>query len=340
MPAVAKFNQVVGILAKEEAVYGTAETLADASDGCTPYIGDGDPPAPEKYEYVFDGGLGRAPGTLAPTKRTTPNGRFRQGQFQCLPKGIGSAYTTSAVIPPREVHRFLKASGYDATFVTDHWEYTPTAHGAGYTSLTLRQYSQGMQHDQVGVICDFSWEANGLGAPVWTFDWRGVASLPTDVSLPAVTYLGTAIIPPVASATLTTIGSFTAGMIRKVSYKRGRNVDAARIAQNLAGGHAGFVPGGAAPMMDIELERTALVGSPFHTSAGVDAEALMAAATSIAVDVTYTGGTNNAWKHAFAQAQLVGVTPGNDGPLATVTLSFAAHASTPALNDYEKISLT
>ena len=341
MSAVAKFNQVLGILAKEETTYGTAISLADASDGCTPYIGDGDPPAPEAFDYVFDGNLGRAAGTLAPQKKTTPNGKFRSGQFQCLPKGIGSAYSSSAVIPPREVHRFLKAAGYDATFVTDHWEYTPTAAGSGYTSLTLRQYTQGFQYDQVGVICDFSWESQGLGVPVWSFAWRGLPSVPTDLSLPAVTYLATSVIPPVASGITATIGSFTSNaIVRKVSFKRNRKVDTARVAQTVSGGHAGFVPGGAAPTFDVELERTALVGSPYHTSAGVDAEALMAAATSIAVDFTYGSTTGNTWKHAFAQAQLVKVTPGNDGPLATVMLSFAAHSSTPALNDYEKISFT
>ena len=341
MSAVAKFNQVIGILAKEESSYGTAATLADASDGCTPYIGDGDPPAPEAFDYVFDGNLGRAAGTLAPQKKTTPNGRFRKGQFQCLPKGIGgSGYTSSAVIPPREVHRFLKAAGYTATFTTDHWDYTPTAAESQGTSLTLRQYMQGFQYDQTGVVCDFGWEAVGLGAPIWTFNWAGLPSVPTDQALPSVTYLGTSIIPPVATAVVGNLGSFNAAMIRKVSFKRNRKIDTARIAQTASGGHAGFVPGGSAPMFDIEVERTALVGSPYHTTAGIDAEALMAAATSVAVDVTYGSTTGNTWKHAFAQCQLVKVVPGNDGPLATITLSFAAHASTPSANDAEKITFS
>lgn len=341
MAAVAKFNQVIGVLAKEETTYGTAITLADASDGCTPYIGDGDPPVPTPVEYVYDGNLGRAPGTLAPQKRTTPNGMFRAGQFQCLPKGAGTAYSSSAVLPPREVHRFLKAAGYDATFSTDRWLYTPTTHGAGYTSLTLRQYSQGFQYDMTGVLCDFSYESSGLGVPIWTFDWRGLLpALPTDLALPAVTYAATTVIPPVAAAVVSNIGTFAFGVsaLRKVTYKRNRKIDTPRLNQTLAGGHAGFVPGGAAPVIEIEIERTALIGTPFHLTTGIDGEALMAAATSVAINLTYGGTVTNKWKHDFAQAQCTKVTPANDGPLATVVLEFSAHASTPAANDYETIT--
>lgn len=342
MAAVAKFNQVTGTLIKEEAAYGTAETLADASDGATEYVGDGDLAPPTTVDYVYDGSLGRAPGTLAPQKRTTPNGRYRMGQFRALPKGAGTAYTSSAVLPPREVHRWLKAAGYDATFSTDRWLYTPTTHGAGYTSLTHRQYAQGFQYDQAGVIADFGYETQGLGVPIWTFDWRGLSSaLPTDLALPAITYAATTVIPPVSAAVVSNIGTFAFGVsaLRKVSFKRNRKIDTPRLNQILAGGHAGFVPGGASPTIEMEIERTALVGTPFHTTGGIDGEALMAAATSVAINLTYVGGTGNNWKHDFAQAQCTKVTPGADGPLALVTLTFAAHASTPAANDFETITL-
>ena len=342
MAAVAKFNQVTGTLIKEESVYGTAVTLADASDGATEYVGDGDLEAPTTLDYVFDGSLGRAPGTLAPQKRTTPNGRYRMGKFRCLPKGSGSAYSSSAVLPPREVHRWLKAAGYDATFSTDRWLYTPTTHGAGYTSLTHRQYAQGRQYDQAGVIADFSYESSGLGVPIWSFDWRGLSSgLPTDLALPAITYAATSVIPPVAAAVVSNIGTFAfgAGALRKVTFKRNRKIDTPRLNQTLAGGHAGFVPGGAAPTIEFEIELLALVGSPFHTTAGVDGEALMAAATSVAINVTYGTAATNQWKHDFAQAQCIKVTPGADGPLALVTLEFAAHSSTPAANDYETLTM-
>ena len=325
--ALNQLNQVVGVLAKEEADYGVAETLSNSADGINIYIGDGDPPAPEAYEYVFDGNIGRASGSLAPQKRTTPNGRFRSGSLQVLPKGLGAAYTTSSVTPPREVHRMMKAAGFDATFVTDHWEYTPTAHGTGFESLTLRQFSQGSQYDQAGVICDMSFETQGLGVPVMTFAWRGVASLPSDQSLPSITVLAPSVIAPVAAGITLTIGAYTDAVVRRVAYRSNRNVETARINQLLAGGHAGFVPGGMMPELEIEIER------PLRST--FDPEAELAAATARALTLTFDdGGTANNWGLEMPQAQLASVTPGGEGALATVTLVYRAYASTPTANDF------
>lgn len=325
-----RLNQVVGFLAKEESVYGTAVTLVDAEDGCLPYLADGDPEPPTALEYVFDGSIGRAAGNLAPQKRTTPAGRFRQGNFQALFRGAGVTYS-AIVPPPNEVHRFLKAAGLNAAFSTDKWVYTPTAAGTTFTSLTVEQYAQGSRWAQSGVICDWSYEATGLGVPIHTFAWRGLASLPADEALPEITYPYAGVIPPVAQAVVENIGAWTGATIRSVRYARNRSVDNPRVAQNLAGGHAGFIPGGASPQLILTVERSA--------RATYDAEAVRDAATSVAVDVTFGSVAFNRWKHAFAQCQLVNVTPQNDGPVATMELTFQAHASTPALNDFETVEL-
>lgn len=325
-----KLNQVIGFLGKEEAVYGTPETLSASSDGLNPYIGDGDPEAPTAFEYVFDGNIGRAAGTLAPQKRTKPNGRFRSGQIQVLPKGLGAAYSTSSVTPPLEVHRLLKAAGFNATFDTDHWEYTPTPHGTTFTSLTLRQYAQGSQYDMSGVLCDMSFETQGLGVPVMSFDWRGLASLPADQSLPAITVLAPTVIPPVAAGIVASIGSFTTATVRRVAFRSNRSIDNPRVAQNLAGGHAGFVPGAMSPEIEIEIERPA--------RSDYDPEDVMADAVSAALSIAFDGGTNNEWNIEAAQAQLMTVTPANEGPLATVTLVYKLHASTPSANDFLQIN--
>lgn len=325
--ALNQLNQVVGILAKEEADYGVAETLSNSADGINIYIGDGDPPAPEAIEYVYDGNIGRASGSLAPQKRTTPNGRFRQGSLQVLPKGLGAAYTTSAVTPPREVHRMMKAAGFDATFTTDHWVYTPTPAGTTFESLTLRQFSQGSQYDQTGVICDMSFETQGLGVPVMTFAWRGVAGLPTDVALPSITVLAPSVVPPVAAGITLTIGAYTDAVVRRVAYRSNRNVDTARLNQLLAGGHAGFVPGGMMPELEIEIERP--------TRATYDPEEELSSADSRALSLLFdAGGTANNWGLDMAQAQLASVTPNGEGALATVTLVFRAYASTTTANDF------
>lgn len=227
--------------------------------------------------------------------------------------------------------------GYVATFVTDHWEYIPASHGA-FSSFTLRQYIHGELWEQAGVVADLSYESSGLGVPIWTLDYAGNATLPTEGALASITYQATGVIPSVASAIVGTFGNFTGAVIRKVSFKRNRNIDTARINQQLAGGHAGFVPGRTMPTFEVEIEKTAFTTTPFHASSALNPDALREAAISIPVSFEYeSGGTYNQWTHSFPQAQLTNVQHSNDGPLATVTLSFAAHASTPSANDAELI---
>lgn len=331
MPTAAVLNQVIGVLAKEEADPNAFETLSNTADACNVYIGDGDPPAPTPVEYVFDGNIGRSAGNLAPQIRTTPNGAFRQGQFQCLPKGLGSVYSGSA-FPPNEVHRWLKGAGYDATFSatpTPQWSYTPTPATSTPTHLSVRQFMQGSQYDNTGVQCDFSYETQGLGVPVFTFDWRGIHVAPTTQALPALTIGAAAVIPPVASGVVNSINGVTTLTIRRIAYRRNRNTETARLAQNLAGGHAGFVAGGFSPEWEVEIERPA--------RATFDPEALRASATSIAFSARFGATQYNRWTHSTAQGQIINVQPGADGALATVVITIRGFSSTPSANDAELI---
>lgn len=323
-----RFNQVVGFLAKEEATYGTNIALSTSTDAFTPYIGDGDPEPPAAYDHVFDGSLGRGSGTLLPVRRAAMNGRSMAGSVNILPKGLGSAYSASN-LPPNEVHRLLKAAGFDATYSASpshQWLYTPTAHGTTFTSLTLRQYAQGSIYELSGTLCDFSFETQGLGVPIWTFPFRGIGgTAPTDTNLPSLTHQATSIVPPIASAVVENIGSFTSATIRRVAFRMNRNLDTARIALDTTGGHAGFIPGNIVPELEIEIERPA--------RATYDPEAVMLAGTSAAVDVTFGSTQYNRYKISLAQAQLISTTPGAEGALATVTLVYRGFATTPDAND-------
>lgn len=331
MPSAAQLNQVIGVLAKVEADPNVAETLSTSADGCTPFLGDGDPEPPAPIAYVFDGNIGRAAGNLAPQRRTTPNGRYRSGQFKALPKGFGSAYSAS-VFPPNEIHRFLLGSGYVATYSaspTPQHTYTPVPVGTVPSHLTVRQYMQGSIYEQAGCQSDFSYETQGLGVPVFTFDWQGVASAPTDTTLPSITYQATSIIPPVASAVVNSINGVTTLTVRSVKYKRNRSNSTARIAQNLSGGHAGFIYASYSPEWEVEVERPA--------RATFDPEALMAAATSIAFSVQFGATQYNRWKHETVQGQIIDVQPAADGGLATVSFTVRGFASTPSANDAESL---
>lgn len=328
MPVADRLNQVVGYLAKEETTYGTNETLSTSADAATPFIGDGDPEPPTAYDHVFDGNLGRGSGTLSPVRRATPAGRSQAGQFRCLPKGLGAAYGASD-FPPNEVHRFLKAAGFDATYSASpshQWTYTPTAYGTTFTSLTLRQYLQASIYELSGVLCDFTFETQGLGVPIFTFPFRGIgATAPTDTALPALTHQATSVVPPIASAVVENIGSWTSATIRRVAFRMNRNLDTARPSMGATGGHEGFVPGNIVPELELEVERPA--------RATYDPEATFLAGTSAAVDVTFGTTQYNRYKISLPQAQLTQVTPANDGALATVTLVFRGFATTPAAND-------
>ncbi|NDD85255.1 hypothetical protein EBZ38_13410 [bacterium] len=323
-----RLNQVIGFLAKEESTYGTNITLSTSADAATPYIGDGDPEPPAAYDYVFDGSVGRGSGTLLPVRRATPSGRSMAGTFTCLPKGLGSAYSASA-FPPIEVHRFLKAAGLDAAYSASpshQWLYTPTAYGTTFTSLTLRQYAQGSIYELAGTLCDWSFETQGVGVPIWTFPFRGVGgTAPTDAALPALTHEATSIVPPIASAVVENLGSFTSAVIRRVAFRLNRNVDTTRVALDVAGGHRGFIPGNIVPELELEIER------PERST--YDPEATFLAGTSAAVDVTFGTVQYNRYKISLPQAQLTSVTPGAEGSLATVTLVYRGFATTPAAND-------
>ncbi len=332
-----KLNQVYGVLAKEESVYGTAVSLSNTTDGCNPYV-DSLPDAPTELEFEFDGNIGQSAGTLAPQKSTTPAGMFRQWPFKALFKGIGSAYTSSAVIPPYEVHRFLKAAGFDATFVTNKWEYTPTAAGTGYTSLTVEEYAQGEKWAMAGSVFDWSYEAGNLGVPMHTFSGKALPSLPSDSALPAVTVLNPSGIPPVAQALVHNIGLFAAAKIKSHSFKLQRQLFA-RVRQDASGGHLGFVPGRMEPIIEIEIEKEALVGGAFHTSAGLDADAIRRAATSVSFSMLYAGSTGNNWRIDFAQCQVKKVQHAADNTIATFKLTLKAHTSTPSANDAMKVTL-
>jgi hypothetical protein len=333
MSTAAVLNQVIGFLGKEETTYGVAETLSTTADGMLPFLADGDPAPPEAVEYVFDGNIGRSPGTLAPALRAAPNGRFRTGLFQALFRGRGTAYSATD-LPPLEVHRALKAAGFDAAYSaspTPQWTYTPTAAGTTFTSLTLRQYAQASIYEQTGVLFNWSFTADGLGVPIHEFNYNGIMALPTDQSLPAITYASAGVLPPVASAVVENIGSWNAATIRSVSFQSQRSIDNARVAQNLAGGHAGFTPGAMVPQLTLVVERPA--------RSTYNPESIRDLATVGAVDVQFGTTQYNRWKVSFAQAQLITVTPQNDGPVATMELVFQPHPSTPALNDFMSVLL-
>lgn len=324
MPAPAITNLTAGYMAKEEVTYGTAIALTAGTDGIFPYLGDGLPDPPTELEHLFDGSLGNSVSSLLPLAATTPKGRRRQQSFPVLFKGAGTAYTSSAVKVGREVDLMLKACGMTPTFTTDHWNYV---YGAG-SSLTVGTYAQGLAHIMAGVYADWSYEANGLGAPIHTFALQGIGALPTTLTLPSITYQYTTILPPVAAGSTIVIGSFLVAVAKSVKFKLGRQISGPRQRISDSDGNLGHVALNAVPEMTFMIEQTALQTTPFHNTSGLDVNALLEAATAITVSHKVGSTATNQYTVTLANAQLKKAVPSQEDGVAMWELTFRGTGTT------------
>lgn len=324
-----RFNDRLSFLGKIQAAIGTAETLSASTDALLPFVEDGGPAAPEALDYVVDGNTGRSASGLVANLRHAPTGLSRSGSFKCLPRGRGSAYS-AAIFPPNEIHRFMLVSGFDATYSatpTPRILYTLTAPDSYGAVMTLEQWAQGSVYQQRDVIANWSFEASGIGLPLFSFDWKGVmTTLPTDASYPSLTIDAATVQPFPTVAVVGALGAFSGPQIRRASFNLNRQIDTARANQNITGGHAGFVRSGVNPTFEIEIERPA--------RATFDPESIRSTAASQAISYQVNPGSQyNRFTLSLPTAQLVNVVPGNDGSIPTVTLTYEAKPSTRTAND-------
>lgn len=335
MPAApAKLLHILGLLWKEEATYGTAIALTAGTDGAQLYYKDRNVGAPLQYAYLYDGNIGPSIGALGNLKRIGPSGLSLKGPLPFLMRTSGAAYS-AAVVP--SLHRPLKASGFDATVdITggaEKWTYSPTAGGSTFTSLTANLYTRGEKLIAIGVVGSIKLDAPDLAPPVWSFDFNGIGTLPTDSACPVITYPNAAVAPTPAANFQLTMGSLvTNAVVRKSSFDLARKVKE-RLNQSAAGSHAGFAPDDRDPIMTVTLERTALVGTPFTSASAFDAWNLRDSGQNIAAILQYGSAQYLRTKINFPQAQVIDVKDSNDGPVATVDLTIAAYNSTPTSND-------
>lgn len=318
----------VGWLGKIENTYGTAATLSTTTDGLMPYIPDDGPEAPTPVNYVFDGNIGRRPGSgPAPAQRMPPAGRFAEFPFPCLFRGNGDEYT-ALKLPPTEVDVMLQAAGFTRALNTDEWRYTLTPLGNTFKGATIRRYAHGRTWETSGTLFDWTYEASGLGAPIHTFNGRGkMANVPVDGALPSITLPTETVFPALAQAVVANLGDFAFGgtsdaALRSTSFALNRSVDNPRLDQTLEGGHAGFMAGYCTPTWTVVMERTAQVLTPFHTANGIDAEALREAATTVPLAFRYGTTAAERWTIGAESAQLANVTPSSENGIALVTLEF------------------
>ena len=335
MPAPAKLSQIAGLLAKEETTYGSAVALTTTADGVQMQYDSRDMPW-VTLNYAFDGDLGPSVGNLGTVLRAAKAGQSATFEAPTRAKGYGSAY--SATNKP-SIHALLKASGFDAAATTtassEKWTYTPTAPGTGYTSLTASLYGRGELVPLVGVLADWSFDFPNQGPPTHRFALSGLlgAAGVTDVSTPTITYPNTSVQPPLAQNVTFTLGSFTTNaVVKSGSFTLAREI-MPRSALSGTAGHLGFIGRGRVPEAKVVIESTALVSTPFHTTAGFDPYLLESNGTSFAFAIQFGSTQYNKWKVSFAQAQVVGIAPQVVDGVACTELTVRAYSSTPVAAD-------
>jgi len=336
MPAAAKLINVLGALAKIETTYGTSVALATTSDGLQLSFADRNVGAPLTITYAFDGKVGVNPGNLSDLPLATPGGKSFTGDLPVRFKGFGAAYT--AANKPALADLLLRIAGFSPTLTTtsgsEAYSYYPTNATSAYGSASMGVYARGELWPLKGVIANWSYTFDNPGPPTHTFAISGIANGDvTDVTLPSITYPNLSIEPPTANGIAMVIGSFTTNaVIYAGSFSLNRTIEP-RVALTSGTGHEGFIPGGYSPEFTCTVEDTAFVGSPFHTSAGLDPIKLREAGTKITVAVTFGSTQYNRWQHQFNNAQLFNVQPSANGRAACWDLTFKPSASSPIAYD-------
>lgn len=331
-----KLLQVMGLLLKEETTYADGTTtLSNTTDGLQLQYPSRYQGAPMEFDYANDGDLGPSVSALGQTARVGPTGFSIRGPLPFRFRGGGVAYSAS-VVP--SFHRALKVSGFtatlDSTAGTEKWTYTPTPAGTGYASAASEMYTRGEKWPVIGLLGNVKLDAPDTKPAIWTLDAMGIASLPTDVSTPSITYPLQTVQPPQASSIALTLGGLsTNAEILSHSFDMQRELTP-RVNQNGAGGHRGFVPGDRRPIIKLVLEATALVtGAPYTSGTAFDPYRLLDKGQVIAASLKHGTAQYNRMTINFPQCQVIEAKPSSKDAIATVELTLAAHNSTASSND-------
>lgn len=326
------------LMGKVESTYGTPITLSASADG----ILLAEKPEPDFSNYLNEGDRGRTPGG-APRPRATQSGRFGNMRLVGELIGGGAAYSASVF---SSLHTLLRGCGLEATGSfgagTEKWTFVSEVGPSGLDSLTLEAYLDGQLYKLYGAYGSFEVGAEGPSIPSWDFNFDGLADKPTDVAIPTISggYPPATRLPAKAENMAFTLGTFTGAKIRRWRFAQNRETNAARADQNSSAGHAGFTPGAYSPILEITIEKCALATSgPYHTSTTLNPYELKELGTLLICKWNIGGTQYNRWKIGAgatateAQAQIVDVQDGEDGPTSTWDLTIEFKPSGYTNND-------
>lgn len=319
------------LMVREEATYGTLATFNASTDGV---IVMERPDLP--LDYTSTGQRGAVPGSLGSQRRAKANGRSGSLPLMVEAKGRGAPY--SGTDTASDLHALLKACGLVATYSaapTPNWVFSLDNALTAGTSVSVRLANGPVQYDLRGALGTFTFTGNPGEVAAFEFALQGIANDPVSQTLlGTVTYPGLSVVPPVFESAQLVIGDFTTAVVRSVTCELGRAISPRRNV-NAAGAHGGFAHGRAAGVRwRISIEQRSLVGSPFHTSGGLDPFQLISptgavAPSSFGVSCRFGSAQYNRGILSSPTCTLLNCTPGVDGSVATWDLEVEPFGTSP-----------
>lgn len=312
-----------GLLGDVEPSYGTGTpgTLSPATDGILLME-----PAILTPDYIDDGERGLQPGAAGQMIRSFKSGLFSEFTPRVAMRGAGVAYSAS-VVPP-DLHTFLLISGHqgtvDTTPASEKWTYVPESGPTGFDSGFFRGYSRGQAYDMLGGYGSMMFHAEDVSAMFFEPTVTGFMTLPTDVALPAITYVNAALKPPkFINVALNLNGVSSGWKVRSFSFTQNRELSPR--ADGSGAGHSGYTPGRRTPTIELVVEARAL--STFNLFSLADQSTTML--------LTFTCGSAQYNRMTFTanNFQITEAEDDEDGATALWSITGICAASTPIAND-------
>lgn len=337
MPAPDKITVRHGVLAKLESAYDEGYSTTSPSEGSDAIQPERKFDIPD-LDHALSGERNLEGGAGGPIERGSADGRFAEGiVIPVAFRGPGSAYAQAGDL---EADPLLQACGHTATVDTtsgsEKITYSPTTDLSDLASIAAGFYAHGQLWKATAGLGSLSFTITDEGflvfEPEFSFKFSDAVS---DASVPSMTFGSQ--IPPKAVNLSVSIGNFTSGRVRSISFTQNREIGGRRDLN--AGGHAGFAPGQVDPRLEVTLEADALASaSPWHDSSDLDPYRLFEDAESVSVSFTVGSSSYNQLTFTASQAQLVS-NPGDDAddPNALWNLEFMLAQSAPLADDFYSI---
>lgn len=292
---MAKKVRLKGLLAKIESTYKTDSSPVAGADGIQieeDIWGSIEVGHLEENlrEQLAQKGFGRA-GSAA------PSGPWGHITASVAVKGAGAQYQADGSVVA-ELDVLLRMAGHQVTWALDSGTYTPRS--SGFESATVYAYSSGQLFKLVGCRAILSrWSIIPGQISRMVFDiWGVMPDVPTDVSLPTITYPRKDVTPPAVTSAGLTLNSFDPDDFSSFEFRQGLELPARR-GGNDSDGHPGYDP------VDWNPEFTAVIQAP--TLASFDPYTLRKDGTLFAWDIQVGGTQYNQAKLSGTKARIVDV---------------------------------